>query len=39
MSEFNEHLRGNETDLIRNWFVQNGRATADITCQRIEWLI
>jgi Immunity protein 27 len=39
MSEFDEQLKANETELTGDWLVQNGRVKGDITCQRIEWLI
>jgi hypothetical protein len=39
MSEFNERLQANETELTGNWLAENGRVTGDITCQRIEWLV
>jgi hypothetical protein len=31
-------LQNNETDLLGNWVVQDGKAVADATCERIAWL-
>ena len=38
MSELHDGLPAHETDLTGAWIIQNGRMTADVTCQRIEWL-
>jgi hypothetical protein len=39
MSDFDEQLKANETELTGHWHVQNGRVTRDTTSERIEWLI
>jgi hypothetical protein len=38
MSELDDDLRAHETDLTGTWIIEDGRMTADVTCQRIEWI-
>jgi len=39
MSEFDEQLQADESELTGKWLFQNGQMIGDITCRRIEWLI
>jgi hypothetical protein len=39
MTEIFRPLEPNETDLIGDWIVQDGKTAGDVTCGRIDWLI